>query len=164
MQLNLRSAIALITWLALGFTVLATTVRWARRTHPGYRRWAIAGLLLVLSLFLLSLQSAPAWIHAISANSGIALASILYLEGAREFRGLAPCSWPAYAGGVAVLGAVAFSSYVVPSMNSRATVMSAFLAVVFTLVSVSLLRGIPPAHRFGLAFTGGMFALCGATL
>ena len=164
MQLNLRTAIALITWLALGFTVLATTVRWARRAHPGYRRWAIAGLLLVLSLFLLSLQSAPAWIHAISANSGIALASILYLEGAREFRGLAPCSWPAYAGGVAVLGAVAFSSYVVPSMNSRATVMSAFLAVVFTLVSISLLRGIPPAHRFGLAFTGGMFALCGATL
>jgi PAS domain S-box-containing protein len=164
MQPNLGTAIALITWLALGFTVLATAIRWARRTHPGYRRWAIAGLLLVSSLFLLSLRSAPVWIHVISANTMIALASILYLEGAREFRGLAPRSWLAYAGGLVAIGAVAFSSYIVPSMNSRATVMSTFLAVVFMLVSIRLLRGMPQAHRFGLAFTGSMFALCGATL
>ena len=51
MQLNLRTAITLIMWLALGFTVLAMAIRWARRTHLGYRRWAIAGLSLVLSLF-----------------------------------------------------------------------------------------------------------------
>jgi len=139
-------------------------IRWARRTHPGYRRWAIAGLLLVLSLFLLSLRSAPAWINTLSANTGIALASILYLEGAREFQGLAPRSWLAYGGGVVAIGAIAFSSYIVPNMNARAAVMSAFLGVVLTLVSVRLLRGIPPEHRFGQVFTGSMFALCAATV
>src|SRR6516164_1192840 len=107
MQLNLRTAITLIMWLALGFTVLAMAIRWARRTHLGYRRCAIAGLSLVLSLFLLSLLSAPIWIKTISANTGIALASILYLEGAREFRGLSPRSWLAYMGGVVAIGALA---------------------------------------------------------
>jgi hypothetical protein len=67
-------------------------------------------------------------------------------------------------GGVVAIGAVAFFSYIVPNMNVRAAVMSAFLGVVLTLVSVRLLLGIPPAHRFGQAFTGSMFALCGATL
>src|SRR6516162_7939113 len=64
-----------------------------------------AGVPLVLSLFLLSLRSAPIWIKTISANTGIALASILYLEGAREFRGLAPRSWLAYMGDVVAIGA-----------------------------------------------------------
>src|SRR5215469_4435939 len=132
MQLNLRTAITLIVWLALGFTVLAMTIRWARQTHPGYRRWAIAGLLLVLSLFLLSLRSAPAWINTIVADAGIALASILYLEGAREFRGLSPRSWLAYLGGAVTIGVVAFYTYIVPDMNARAAVMSVFLGVVLT--------------------------------
>jgi hypothetical protein len=82
-------------------------IQWACRTHPGYRRWAIAGLSLVLSLFFLSLRSVPIWMKTIGANTGIVLASILYLEGAREFRGLAPRSWLAYMGGVVAIGAVA---------------------------------------------------------
>jgi PAS domain S-box-containing protein len=164
MQLNLRVVITLITWLALGLAVLTMAIRWARRTHPGYRRWAIAGLLLVLSLFLLSFRPAPIGVKTISANTGIALASILYLEGAREFRGLAPRSWLAYLGGIVAIGAVAFFSYVVPNMNVRAAVMSAFLGVILMLVSIRLLRGIPPSHRFGQAFTGNMFAVCAATL
>jgi PAS domain S-box-containing protein len=67
-------------------------------------------------------------------------------------------------GGVVAIGAVTFFSYIVPNMNARAAVMSAFLGVILTLVSIRLLRGIPPAHRFGQAFTGSMFALCAATL
>jgi PAS domain S-box-containing protein len=164
MQLNLLTAITLITCLSLGVTVVGSAIRWARRTHPGSRRWAIAGLLLVLSLLLLSFRSAPAWINVISANTGIALAAILYLEGTREFRGLSPHSRLAYGGGVVAIGSLAFFFYIVPNMNFRAAVMSTFLAVVFTLVSILLFRGIPPAHRFGFAFTGTMFALCGATL
>ena len=71
-----------------------------------YKRF-YAGLWLVLSLFLLSLRSAPIWIKTISANTGIALASILYLEGAREFRSFAARSWLAYMSGVVAIGAVA---------------------------------------------------------
>jgi PAS domain S-box-containing protein len=91
------------------------------------------------------------------------VASILYLEGAREFRDLAPRRWPAYAGGVVAIGAVAYFYYIVPSMNERAAVMSAFLGVILALVSITLLRGIPREHRFGQTFTGWTFALCAAT-
>ena len=164
MQLNLRTAVTGIMSLALIFTVLAIAIRWIRRTHRGYGRWAIAGLLLVLSGVLLSQRSAPAWINTVSANAGIAMASILYLEGAREFRGLAPRRWLPYVGGAVAIGAVAFFYYRHPDMNARAVVMSTFLAIVLALVSIRLLRGIPPAHRFGQTFTGGMFALCAATL
>ena len=165
MQLNLGIAVTLMMWLALVLAVVATAIRWIRRTHPGYRRWGIAGLLLVLSLFLLFLPaSAPAWISTVSADAGIAIASILYLEGAREFRGLAPRSGLAYVGGAVTIGAVTFYCYVVPNMNARAVVMSTFLGIILALVSIRLLLAVPPAHKFGQTFTGTMFALCAATL
>src|SRR5215469_1766632 len=165
MQLNLGIAVTLMVWLALVLAVVATAIRWIRRTHPGYRRWGIAGLLLVLSLFLLFLPaSAPAWISTVSADAGIAIASILYLEGAREFRGLAPRSGLAYVGGAVTIGAVTFYCYVVPNMNARAVLMSTFLGIVLALVSIRLLLAVPPAHKFGQTFTGTMFALCAATL
>jgi PAS domain S-box-containing protein len=165
MQLNLGAAVTLMMWLALVLAVVATAIRWIRRTHPGYRRWGIAGLLLVLSLFLLFLPaSAPAWISTVSADAGIAIASILYLEGAREFRGLAPRSGLAYVGGAVTIGAVTFYCYVVPNMNARAVVMSTFLGIILGLVSIRLLLAVPPAHKFGQTFTGTMFALCAATL
>jgi signal transduction histidine kinase/CheY-like chemotaxis protein len=163
MELNLRTAVTVIFWLALASTVLAIAIRSARRSHPGYGRWAIAGLLLVLSLFLLSLRSASGWINTVSADAGIAMAFILYLEGAQEFRGLLHRNWLVYAGGVVAIGAVTFFRYSLPNMNARAAVMSAFAGIVLTLISICLLRGIPPAHRFGQTFTGGMFALCAAT-
>src|SRR5215467_9345459 len=156
MQSNIGTVVILFVWLALALAVVATAIRWIRRTHPGYRRWAIAGLLLVLSLFLIMLPaSAPAWISTMSADAGFAIASILYLEGAREFRGLAPRSEPAYVGGAVAIGAVAFYCYVVPNMNARAVVMSAFLGIILALVSITLLRAVPPAHKFGQTFTGG---------
>jgi two-component system sensor histidine kinase UhpB len=42
--------------------------------------------------------------------------------------------------------------------------MSVFLGIVLMFVSATLLPGIPPAHKFAQTFTGGMFALCAATL
>jgi PAS domain S-box-containing protein len=165
MQLNLAIAVTLMMWLSLVLAVVATAIRWIRRTHPGYRRWGIAGLFLVLSLVLLFLPaSAPAWISTVSADAGIAIASILYLEGAREFRGLAPRSGLAYVGGAVTIGAVAFYCYVVPNMNARAVVMSTFLGIILALVAIRLLLAVPPAHKFGQTFTGTMFALCAATL
>jgi PAS domain S-box-containing protein len=92
------------------------------------------------------------------------MASILYLEGAREFLGLAARSGLAYAGGAVAIGAVAFYCYVVPNMNARAVVMSTYLGIILALVSIRLLRAVPPAHKFGQTFTGGMFALCAVTL
>jgi PAS domain S-box-containing protein len=149
-------------WLVLVLAVIA--LRRTRRTRPGYRRWAVAGLLQVISLILLSLRWAPAWINTISANSGFVISSILYLEGAREFRGRTPRSWLVYAGGLVAVGAVVLFCYIVPNVNGRAGVMSTFLAIVFALASFSLLRGGLPGQNLGQKFTGAMFALCAATL
>jgi PAS domain S-box-containing protein len=164
MRLDPRIAVAIGALLLLVFTLFATAIWWTRRTYPGYTRWTVAGLLLLLSLFLLSLRpNAPAWITIVGANGLIVLASILYLEGAREFRGLPPRVWLAYAWGVVVIGTLAFFCYIVPNLNVRAAVVSTFLGVVSLLISLTLLRGIPPAHTFGLRLTGSIFALCAAT-
>jgi PAS domain S-box-containing protein len=107
--------------------------------------------------------NAPDWLSMVVANAVLAFAAILQLEGAREFRGLSPRSWQVYAGGVVTIGILAFFLYVVPNLNARAAVMSAFLAVVLLRGSITLLRAIPPMYRFGLRLNGALFGLCGAT-
>ncbi len=165
MQLDVHLVATLTMWLALIFTVFVTAIWWTRRTYRGYSRWTAAGLLLIISLFLLRLRpAAPDWLSIVTANALIVLAAILYLEGAREFRALAPRHWLVYAGGAVTIGGVAFFRYAVPNINARAAVMSAFLGIVLMLVAIRLLRGIPPEHRFGLTLTGGLFALSASTL
>ena len=99
----------------------------------------------------------------VCANALLALASILCLEGARDFRGRPHRRWPAYAAGLATIGGHAFFLYINPNLNARAVVMSGFLGVVLLLTGATLLRGIPPTHALGLRFTGGLFILCAAT-
>ena len=94
MQFDPRTAIATMGVLALVYTGLATIVQWTGRPYSGYRRWLCAGLLTVLSLFLLSMRpNLPDWVAIIIANSVLVLASILHFEGAHEFRGLPPRRW-----------------------------------------------------------------------
>ena len=164
MSVDPRTVVTTMSVMGLVFTGLATTVWWTRRTYPGYGRWTIAGPLLALSLFLANLRPAvPNWISIPGANAVMAFASILYFEGARQFRGLSPRRGSMYAGGVVSIGVLAFFLYVVPSLNARAAAMSAFLGIVLLCSSITLLRGVPPTHRFGLRLTGAMFALSAAT-
>jgi PAS domain S-box-containing protein len=164
MQFDPRTAIATMGVLALVYTGLATIVQWTGRTYSGYRRWLCAGLMTVLSLFLLNLRpNLPDWITIIIANSVLGLASILHFEGAREFRGLSPRLWLVYVGGVVTIVGLAFFRYVIPSLNARAALMSAFLAAVFLLGAITLLNAIPTTHRLGLRLSGVLFALCSAT-
>ena len=164
MQLDPRTAVATISVLGLVYTGIATTVLWTGRTYPGFRQWLCAAPLTVLSLFLLGLRpKAPDWVSMVVANAVLVLAAILYFEGAREFRGLRPRRRLVYAGGIVTIGVLAFFLYVVPNLNARAAVMSAFLAVIFLRGSVTLLSAIPSMHRLGLGLTGALFGLCAAT-
>jgi hypothetical protein len=62
---------------------LATARWWTRSNYPGYGRWALAGPVLVVSLFLLRRRpTAPDWLSMVVANAVAAFASMLYLEGA----------------------------------------------------------------------------------
>jgi PAS domain S-box-containing protein len=151
-----------VMWLLL--SLVATAVWWTRRRYPGFGRWTLAGLALLLSLFMLSLRPhAPEWISMVGANTVLALASILFLEGAREFQGRPHRRWPVYLGGLAAIGVLTFFLYVDPNLNARAAVMSTFVGVVFLMTGVTLFRRTPPTRAFGLRFTGSLFVLCAAT-
>ncbi|HEY6344111.1 MAG TPA: PAS domain-containing protein [Bryobacteraceae bacterium] len=162
--MDARIVAGLIIWLTLLFTVRTAVVWRTQRVYPGYGRWAIASLLVLLALLLLSLRSiTPVWINAVSVDGFLAAAATIYLEGAREFQGLAPRTWPPYAGGATVMGAAAFFSYVVPNLNARAGMISGFMGIVFLLVSIRLFHWTPPARNFGVRVLGAMFGLCAVT-
>ena len=155
-----RSWITVAILLAVSLTFLAAGIWWTRRTYPGFSRWAVANLLLVLSMPLFTLRSVvPDWISVMGANTLIVASSILFLEGIREFRGVPPRIWPVYpAAGLTIL-VVMFYDYVVPSVNYRITAISSFVAIIALLCSITLLEAMPVGRRFGMAFTGGMFAI-----
>jgi PAS domain S-box-containing protein len=164
-MLDLRTALIILGVQGLVPIGVAIGRWWTGSTYRGYGRWALAGPLLVVGLFLIGLRpKAPDWLSMVVANAVIGFASMLYLEGAREFRSLPPHSWFAYTGGVVTTAAVAFFVYVVPNQNDRAAVMSAFVAVVLIRASMTLLRGVPVVPTFGLRLTGSLFAPYGATL
>jgi two-component system cell cycle sensor histidine kinase/response regulator CckA len=151
------------TSLGLFFFLLAASIWGTRRAVPGYRRWTAAGLSVVLSLFLLALRGlASDWITIIAANTLLVIVSILYLEGAREFRGLRPRLWMPYAAGAVTIAGLAFYNYVVPSVNARISLISAFLGIVSMFTSATLLRRMPDVHKTGLKLAGGSFAFCAA--
>jgi len=165
MQLEPHASVSLVMVLALLFALLVLVLWWTRRTYPGFNRWSAAGILLVAALCLLALRGlAPDWASVVCADSLIVIASILYLEGARQFLGLRPRNWLTCAGGFLAVIAVAFFDYVVPSLNARGTVMSSFMAIIFIITAIRLLKAIPPQHKFGMTLTGSMFALCAALL
>ena len=65
-------------FIALVLSLLGAGISWQRRTNPGFRRWAIANLLLALSLPLFGLAAIePNWVRVVVANTLIAMASVL---------------------------------------------------------------------------------------
>jgi PAS domain S-box-containing protein len=157
------TVMTLLGVLGLLVTGLATLLWWTRRSYPGFGRWATAGPLAALSLFLLRLRpNVPDWVSMVGANAVLVFASVLYVEGARQLRGRPPRSGLVHAGGVLTVASYAFFFYVVRSANGRAAVMSAFMGVVLLLAAITLLRPIHAARSFGLWLTAGLFALCGA--
>jgi signal transduction histidine kinase len=164
MSSDSRSWITVAILLAVSLSFLAAGIWWTRRTYPGFSRWVVANLLLVLSMPLFTLRSVvPDWVSVMGANTLIVASSILFLEGVREFRGESPRVWPVYpAAGLTIL-VVMFYDYVVPSVNHRITAISSFIAIIAILCSITLLKSMPVGRRFGMTFTGGMFAIWALT-
>ena len=163
-QFDPRSVVATFTVFWLMLSAIATAVWWTRRRYRGFGKWAAAGPALVLSLLLLALRpAAPEWVSMVLANAMLIVASILYFEGAREFQGLPTRRGAVSAAGVVTIAVLAFFLYVVPSLNARAFIMSAYVGGVLLLTSRTLVRRVPVAHRLGLRLTGTMFLLCAVT-
>jgi signal transduction histidine kinase len=146
-------------------SALSTAVWWRRYRRRGFGRWTMAGLAFLLSFLLASLRPhAPEWVSVVSANNALVVSAILYVEGAREFRGLSPRRWLDYLGGLAAIGVLAFFTSVDPNPNVRTVVGSAYLAIMFMLTAITLLRGIDASYTFAPRLAGGLFVLCSATL
>jgi len=164
MRIDPRTLIASVGVLGLLCTGLATILWWTRRTYPGFGSWATAGVLAVVSLYLLPPSpNTPDSIRRMAANAIIVVATVLYGDGARRFRGRPAGNRLAYIGGALTVVGYAFFLYVVPNANSRAALMSTFMGVVLVVAARTLLHRRPNAHSFGLWLTAGLFALCGAT-
>ena len=165
MQLDPRTLVTVAVLLGLLFGLRSAAIWRTGRAYPGYSRWAVATLFVVIGLCLSSLRPlAPDWISIVSANTFIVISSILYLEGAREFRSFPPRVWLVYAAGVVAVAAVAFFDYVVPSLNARVAVMSLFIGTALILASVRLLENIPPGRKFAIRLIGALFSLSAAVL
>jgi hypothetical protein len=125
----------------------------------------MANLLLVLSFPLLALrETAPDWLSIVGANTFVTIAAILYLEGARQFRGLRPRVWPTCAaGGLAVL-AIVYFNYFRPSGNARVIVMSSLTGSVGLLCCLTLLKETADERKPGTGITAAAFAVSAAIL
>src|SRR5215469_13960929 len=164
MRLDPGTMLTVTMLLVLLFTLLVAAIWWTRSTLPGYGRWSAAGLLLVASPLLALLRPlASDWVSVVSANAVLSIGSILYMEGARLFRGLRPRLWPIYVTGAAAMAVLWYFDFITPNVNARIFAISLFLAIVLTLASITLLKDMPAGHKFGLTLTGGMFALCAGT-
>jgi len=149
-------------WLLL--SAFSTAVWWIRYRRRGFGRWTIAGLAVFVSLLLASLRPrAPEWVTVVWANNAIVLAAIFYLEGARDFRGQPPRRWVDYLNGLAAIGALAVFFYVVPNMNVRTATGSAYLAIMYMLTAITLVRETPFPYTFAQRIAAGLFVLGAAT-
>jgi PAS domain S-box-containing protein len=165
MQLDPRTLATVTVAAGLLLALYGVVIWWTRRTYPGQSRWTAGGLLLLMSQCRVILwPRAPDPITLVVTNTMTVIASILFLEGAREFRGVPSRSWLVTAGGVVAVAAGAFFSYAVPSTDARVSIMSPFVGIVFILASIQLLKGSGPEPTFGIMLTSSMFALCGAVL
>jgi hypothetical protein len=163
MRIDPRTVIAVVGLLGLLFTGLATVLWWTRRTFPGFGLWATAGVLAVLSLYLLSLGPyTPDLIKRMGANTTLVVATVLSGDGARRFRGRPTGSGFVYAGAALTVAGYAFFLDIVPSTNARAALMSTFMGVVLLVAARTLLHRRSDAPSFGLWLTAGLFGLCGA--
>jgi signal transduction histidine kinase len=159
-----RSWLTVTILVGILLSFLTAGIWWTRRTYPGFGRWTVANLLLVLSLPLFTLRSiAPDWVSIVGANTLIIATAILFLEAIREFRSVPLRVWPSYAAGGLTILVIVFFDYVVPSVNARISALSLFLAIIAILCSVTLLKEMPAGRRFGMTFTGGMFAIWALT-
>ena len=165
MRLDLGTLAALPALFLLLMCLVSAGILWTQRTYPGFGRWTVGNLLMVLASLLLALRlAAPAWISVLFGNATFLMGAILYLEGARAFRGWTVRLPLVYGGAGLVMLGVVYFYYVFPNLNARVVIASIFLALVYLLASAALLRGNQTDRTVGITFTSSMFGLCGVLL
>src|SRR5215467_15908169 len=97
-----------ITTLLFVIWALRGAMKWrAQRNYPGHSRWTAAGLLILAAMCLFNMGPLTSGgLFIALANTMAVIAPVLYLEGAREFRGIAPRNGLVWAACAAVIAAI----------------------------------------------------------
>jgi signal transduction histidine kinase/ActR/RegA family two-component response regulator len=132
-----------------------------RNTFPGFGRWAVAHALFAPTLLLFSLRSILTdWVTMVVANTLAMIVSILVLEAAREFRGMRPRTWQAYAGGSVSLATILYFRYVENNLNVRVLVAAVAMGFMILFAAKALLTNVPKDQSTGMKYTGYLLLVC----
>jgi len=157
LHLDIKTALVIVTFVALVPSLMGVLIWFTRRTCPGFGRWTVANLLGALCFALLGLRgTAPDWISIVLANASALGAAILLLQGLRLRW------WPECLAGLSAIAAVIYFRYVTNNLNVRTVAMSAVLGTICLCSGVTLLKSGPSGRRFSTVFTGIVFILFGA--
>src|SRR5437868_5953954 len=144
MQLDNRTIAVVSIFITLILGLLTAFVWRTRKTYSGFGRWTLGNLLVPVSLILLSSRgTVPDWITIVLANSCSVMASILFLEGTREFRGLRPRLTLPYLGGGFTTLAVIYFRYEDNDVNARIVAISLCLGIFSLCCGRTLLKNMP---------------------
>jgi signal transduction histidine kinase len=161
MPLDNRTLIVSALLVTAVLSLLDILIWRTRNTFPGFGRWAVAHALFAPTLLLFSLRSILTdWWTMALANTMAVFVTILVLEAAREFRGLRPRVWQAYAGGTCGLATIFYFRYVENSLNVRVLVAAATMGVIGLLAAKVLLTDVPADQKVGMRYTGWLMVVC----
>lgn len=162
MQLDNRTIAVVSIFITLILGLLTAFVWRTRKTYPGFGRWTLGNLLVPVCLLLLSSRGTlPDWITIVLANTCSILASILFLEGTREFRGLRPrVTFTYLAGGITVL-AVVYFRYGNNNINTRIVAVSLCLGILSLCTGGTLLKNMTAGCKPSMMFAGSVFMVLG---
>ncbi|RKE39698.1 diguanylate cyclase (GGDEF)-like protein [Paraburkholderia sp. BL23I1N1] len=126
---------------AMGMAVLGSL--W-RATIPGVGYWISANAVAIVALLAFALQGhASRWLTIVAANELLAISLLLVVEGCYRFLGRRTRPWAAYAGAVAVLIGMIYWTFVTQDFNARVSVASAYHALLYAMLAVTMLRDRP---------------------
>ena len=162
MQLDNRTLMFSSLLVTMVLSLLDILIWRLRTTVPGFGRWAIAHALFAPTLLLFSLRMVlPDWVTIGAANIIATALTVIVVEAAREFRGLPPRAWQAYAAGALNLSLIFFFRYAVNNLNVRILVAGTFLGGSVLYAAKVLLSDIPKDREIGMKYTGWLLVVCG---
>ncbi|WP_321798843.1 GGDEF domain-containing protein [Caballeronia sp. J97] len=130
----------------------------------GVPRWLWANVLAIVSLVLFAVQNvAPAWLGIVVANQLLATTILLIYEGCNEFFDvpMRPAQrWTGWLMWLGVMAGIVYFTYVVPDVNMRVVIVSAFHAACDVAIAGRVLIERPKERpRYNYLFVAGAAAL-----
>jgi len=161
MQLDNRTLMFSSLLVTMVLSLLDILIWRMRTTFPGFGRWAIAHALFAPTLLLFGLRAVlPDWVTIVAANIIAAGLTVMVLEAVREFRGLPPRMWQAYAAGALNLALIFYFRYATDNLNVRVLVAGLFMGGTSLFAAKVLLTDIPKDQEIGMKYTGWLLAIC----